>query len=106
MVFFGKVKDPCGDCLDGHCTMNCSGREIIKENDMTDSKGDPYIESLFQSINEKNDEIKRLREALVKISSPTQSTNLLWWQQDARAALSNNNEPAPRSSHFEDGHSN
>ena len=34
------------------------------------------------------DEIKRLREALGKISSFTQSTNLLWWQQEARAALS------------------
>ncbi len=28
---------------------------------MTDSKSDPYIENLFQSINEKNAEIIRLR---------------------------------------------
>jgi len=28
---FGKVKDPCGDCWDGHCTMNCSGRETVEE---------------------------------------------------------------------------
>lgn len=28
---FGKVKDPCGDCWDGHCTMNCSPREIVEE---------------------------------------------------------------------------
>lgn len=28
---FGKVKDPCGDCWDGHCTMNCYPREIIEE---------------------------------------------------------------------------
>jgi len=25
---FGAVKNPCGDCVDGHCTMNCSGREL------------------------------------------------------------------------------
>ena len=30
----------------------------------------------------------RLRAALTKISSPTQSTDLLWWQVEARAALS------------------
>ncbi len=28
---FGKVKDPCDDCLDGHCTMNCSDRQIVPE---------------------------------------------------------------------------
>lgn len=22
---FGPVKNPCGDCVDGYCTMNCSG---------------------------------------------------------------------------------
>lgn len=32
-------------------------------------------------------EIERLREALIEISSPTQSTRLLWWQIRARAAL-------------------
>lgn len=30
---------------------------------------------------------KRLREALVKISSPSQTKELLWWQIEARAAL-------------------
>ena len=30
---------------------------------MTDSKGDTYIEGLFRSINDKNAEIERLREA-------------------------------------------
>lgn len=24
----GPVKNPCGDCVDGYCTMNCSGVEI------------------------------------------------------------------------------
>ena len=24
---FGPVIDPCGDCLDGYCTMNCSGKQ-------------------------------------------------------------------------------
>jgi hypothetical protein len=28
---FGKVKDPCGDCWDGECTMNCSDRETVAE---------------------------------------------------------------------------
>ncbi len=32
-------------------------------------------------------EIARLREALERISCPSQSTNLLWWQVEARAAL-------------------
>jgi hypothetical protein len=31
--------------------------------------------------------IERLEEALKEISSPTQSTNLLWWQVRAREAL-------------------
>lgn len=26
---FGPVKNPCADCWDGHCTMNCSGREPV-----------------------------------------------------------------------------
>jgi hypothetical protein len=30
-ITFGKVKSPCGDCWDGVCTMNCSGREIVEE---------------------------------------------------------------------------
>ena len=30
-IDFGKVKDPCGDCWDGHCTMNCSPRERVEE---------------------------------------------------------------------------
>lgn len=25
---FGAVKNPCGDCVKGHCTMNCSGIEM------------------------------------------------------------------------------
>lgn len=25
--FFGRVKDPCEDCVDDQCTMNCSGKE-------------------------------------------------------------------------------
>lgn len=25
---FGPVKNPCGDCVDGYCTMNCSGTEM------------------------------------------------------------------------------
>jgi hypothetical protein len=33
------------------------------------------------------DYIDRLEAALTKISSPTQSTGLLWWQIEARAAL-------------------
>jgi hypothetical protein len=33
------------------------------------------------------DEIERLESALRKISSPTQTLNLLWWQKEARAAL-------------------
>jgi hypothetical protein len=28
---FGKVKNPCGDCWDGECTMNCSDREIVAD---------------------------------------------------------------------------
>lgn len=28
---FGKVKNPCDDCWDGHCTMNCSGRETVPD---------------------------------------------------------------------------
>jgi hypothetical protein len=27
--YFGRVKNPCGDCVGDHCTMNCSGRELI-----------------------------------------------------------------------------
>jgi hypothetical protein len=30
-ITFGKVKTPCGDCWDGHCTMNCSPRERIPD---------------------------------------------------------------------------
>lgn len=29
--FFGKVKDPCDDCSDGYCTMNCSGRITVED---------------------------------------------------------------------------
>lgn len=25
--FFGRVKNPCPDCVGNECTMNCSGRE-------------------------------------------------------------------------------
>ncbi len=25
--FFGRVKDPCEDCVGDECTMNCSGKE-------------------------------------------------------------------------------
>jgi hypothetical protein len=32
-------------------------------------------------------EIERLREALLQISSPTQTRDLLWWQEAARTAL-------------------
>ncbi len=32
-VFFGKVKNPCDDCVYGECTMNCSGRELSDEKD-------------------------------------------------------------------------
>jgi len=32
-VFFGKVKNPCEDCVNGECTMNCSGREPSDEKD-------------------------------------------------------------------------
>lgn len=28
---FGKVKNPCGDCWEGECTMNCSDRETVAE---------------------------------------------------------------------------
>lgn len=28
---FGEVKTPCGDCWDGHCTMNCGPRERIPD---------------------------------------------------------------------------
>lgn len=28
---FGRVKNPCGDCVNGRCTMNCSGREVIPD---------------------------------------------------------------------------
>jgi hypothetical protein len=30
-ITFGRVKTPCGDCWDGHCTMNCSPRETIPD---------------------------------------------------------------------------
>lgn len=39
MITFGKVKNPCEDCWDGHCTMNCSGREPAESND----KGSAFI---------------------------------------------------------------
>jgi hypothetical protein len=38
--FFGKVKNPCEDCVDGECTMNCSGREPA---DSFDDKGSLFI---------------------------------------------------------------
>lgn len=28
IITFGKVKNPCEDCLEGECTMNCSGKEL------------------------------------------------------------------------------
>jgi len=34
--FFGRVKDPCPDCVKGECTMNCSGTEPA---DPTGDKG-------------------------------------------------------------------
>ncbi|ANK73769.1 hypothetical protein FA04_14755 [Ensifer adhaerens] len=36
--------------------------------------------------------VGRLEKALERISSPTQSTDLLWWQIEARAALGGSNE--------------
>jgi len=38
-------------------------------------------------------EIARLREALDNISSSSQTTNLLWWQVEARAALEATHAP-------------
>lgn len=38
------------------------------------------------------DRIERLEKALERISSPTQTTDLLWWQIEARAALGGSNE--------------
>jgi hypothetical protein len=32
-MFFGRRTDPCGDCSDGYCTMNCGPRiEIAPHN--------------------------------------------------------------------------
>lgn len=31
MTTFGKVKDPCDDCINGYCTMNCSGRVVLPD---------------------------------------------------------------------------
>lgn len=28
---FGRVHTPCDDCLDGHCTMNCSPRDSAND---------------------------------------------------------------------------
>ena len=44
-------------------------------------------EALSKSVVESIDTEKRLREALTEIASFTQTTDLLWWQQRARAAL-------------------
>lgn len=41
------------------------------------------------TVKSANEEIERLREALTNISSPTQKTGLLWWQEVARDALRN-----------------
>ncbi|KKB80828.1 hypothetical protein VW35_01055 [Devosia soli] len=46
-------------------------------------------ESRVQSLEE---EVKRLRESLTKISSPSQSDGLLWWQIETRAALKENGQ--------------
>jgi hypothetical protein len=40
--FFGKVKSPCDDCLNGECTMNCSNRVL----DDTPDEGTVFIERL------------------------------------------------------------
>lgn len=40
--FFGKVKNPCDDCLNGECTMNCSNRIL----DDTPDEGTVFIERL------------------------------------------------------------
>lgn len=49
---------------------------------------DPETEALRARVAELEGEVKRLRSALVRISSPSQSTRLLWWQVAARRALS------------------
>ncbi|QRM44013.1 hypothetical protein [Rhizobium sp. BG4] len=46
------------------------------------------LEYAATNLAEQASEIDRLRAALTKISSPTQTTGLLWWQVEARAALS------------------
>lgn len=50
------------------------------------------IQEAADEITRLRAEKERLREALVKISSPTQSTRLLWWQIEARAALNTEGE--------------
>lgn len=40
--FFGRVKNPCDDCLNGECTMNCSNAII----DDTPDEGTVFIERL------------------------------------------------------------
>ncbi|MFV1850136.1 MAG: hypothetical protein ACMZ66_05450 [Thalassospira sp.] len=45
------------------------------------------VERFQEQINTQSAEIERLRAFLTDISSPTQTTDLLWWQIKAREAL-------------------
>lgn len=54
------------------------------------SPADDPAEIVFDLVNdldELREENTKLKAALEKISSPSQTTDLLWWQVEARAAL-------------------
>lgn len=54
---------------------------------VTKAEAVEHVEDLAIICERQAGEIVRLRQALERISSPTQTKGLLWWQIEARAAL-------------------
>ncbi|MDP8249590.1 hypothetical protein [Pseudochrobactrum saccharolyticum] len=80
-----EAQEPIGYLIgDGHFTMSEKQAEIAKS--CTTFTVIPLYASPTPAADLKA-ENERLREALTKISSPTQTAGLLWWQVEARAAL-------------------
>lgn len=69
-----------------------TGTNFVHKDSTIPVSGDYKVTPLYAAPVDQSAEIERLREALTKLSSPTQTAGLLWWQVEARAALNMENK--------------
>lgn len=50
LVTFGRVKVPCEDCVNGNCTMNCSGAELVSESEHCHISPDKGFISILRDV--------------------------------------------------------